>query len=152
MSSKPDGRAAVDTWEELNTHTVNAALRWNKRIVERREVAADTSGRQAQIAFRVQALEQAIDTAAMIQIETSEGSVTLDLGMQFHLDRQVECDASVLAEYGRHVAAPMLTSYLRGALTSECQTMGWQNMILPPTVEDSLRRMSDEQILGRSEV
>ncbi|MFN3339067.1 MAG: hypothetical protein ACK40Z_05155 [Dietzia sp.] len=151
MASEPDGRAAVDTWEELNTHTVKAALRWNKRIVERREEYVDAGDQQAQIAFRVQALEQAIDSAAMIQIETAEGSVTLDLGMQFHLDRQVKCDDSVLAEYGRHVAAPMLISYLRGALTSECQTMGWQNMILPPTVEDSLRRMSDERILGQSE-
>lgn len=152
------GSAAVaHSWRDLEDRTTNAAMRWNKRFAERAmdgaaaRGGAETPGNHAEMAFRVARSGQVVDSSAMVTIASDEGTLALDLGMQFHLDSPVEYEDTVLAEYGRNVIAPLLVSYLRAAVTTECQIMGWKPLILPASVDEVLRNRTDDEILGHHE-
>lgn len=137
----------VASWEDMAERAANAAIRWNTRHSERWGEGEGPT-KNAEIGFGAQMIEKAAHGNANLSIHAPEGRMEFSLGVQVHFADVLAVEPPVLADFVRNVLGPMLVSYLRAVVTSESQVMGWDDLILPPTVERVLRDMTDEQLLG----
>lgn len=131
----------------MQSHATGAAIRWNTRRMERWNEGEGPT-KKAQIGVGGQFIENAAHSNAQLLVEAPEGWVEFSLGVQVHFDTDLEVEQTVLADFMRNVLGPMLVSYLRAAVTEASQIMGWNDLILPITVEGVLRDMTDDQLLG----
>lgn len=144
---------ASNSATELNSSVRSAAVRWNHREARRwREGEDDFEPGEVEFAVRAKPLASsrasAIDTAAFVRVATPEGLLHFDIGLQLHIEGKLNASDQTLAEFGRRFAAPLLLGHLRGAVSTECLIMGWDTIVLPPALEDSVLELSDEAILG----
>lgn len=135
---------------ELNSRIRGAAVRWNNRETRRwHESEDDSEAGSLEFSVRAKCLDGIIDSAGFVRVHAPEGVLHFDVGLQFHVEGELDVPATVMAEFGRRFAAPLLLSHLRGAVSTECLVMGWDVIVLPPSLEEAVLDLSDEVIVGK---
>lgn len=147
-----DNRADVaKAAAELHRSVRGAAVRWNNRETRRwSEGEDDLEAGSLEFSVRAKSLGGIIDSAAFVRVFAPEGSLHFDVGLQFHLEGELDAADTVVAEFGRKFAAPLLLSHLRGAVSTECLVMGWDTIVLPPSLEEAVLDLSDDVIIGKA--
>lgn len=125
-------------------------MRWNNRETRRwRQEEDDFEPGAIEFAVRATSLDGLIDSAAFVRVFSPEGLLHFDVGLQFHVEGELDVSNEVMAEFGRRFAAPLLISHLRGAVSTECLVMSWDSIVLPPSLEETALKLSDDVILGK---